>query len=124
MAWAAAIGGSSLLSGVGSFISGLFGSKSKRQEQERDLQTQIQLQELRNTGMLENTQLQAEEAWYYKQLQEQQNLRGVEQFRQFSTVHNYAPGFANTNPNPVIVPNAPVIPTQVLPQGRTKGTGF
>jgi hypothetical protein len=48
---------------------------------------------------------------YYKQQDKMEKLRGLDEFRKFSTVQNFAPQYTNTNPNPV---------TQaVLPQYNT-----
>lgn len=43
---------------------------------------------------------------YYNQLQRSRKQRGLDQFRSFNTVQNYARGYAD-NPDGIVVPTAP-----------------
>lgn len=54
----------------------------------------------------ENSQFDAEQEYYYQQLEKKEKSRGLDEFRKFSTVQNYAPTYTNTNAGPV-VPNRP-----------------
>lgn len=114
MAWIAA--GAALLGGLG---------KSQQDDQNNQMSqdTSFGTQELKNTGELENTQLAAQEAYYYSQLNKQEKQRGLDEFRKFSTVKDFAPSYVNTNPNPINVPSAPVIPQQTAPTGLPQGSG-
>lgn len=58
----------------------------------------------------ENSQFDTEQAYYYQQLKRQEAMRGLDEFRKFSTVKNYAPGYVNTNPGPVL-PDKPTYNT-------------
>lgn len=50
----------------------------------------------------ENSQFNAEQEYYYRQLARQEAKRGLDQFRKFSTVANYAPQYRDTNPGPIL----------------------
>jgi hypothetical protein len=103
---------------IGSSIIGAMGkADASDQKNQMDQNTSWGDQELKNTGQLENTQLQAQEAYYYQQLNSQQAERGLDQFAKFSKVGQFAPSYTNTNPTPIIVPNAPTIPQQQAPTG-------
>lgn len=106
MAWIAA--GAALLGGIGN-------NQQHSKDQKTNQATEFGMQELRNTGLLQNTQLNAEEGYYYSQLNKQEKMRGLDEFRKFSTVKDFAPTYANTNPNPITVPDKPIIPTQGSP---------
>ena len=93
-AWIAAAG--SVLSAFGAAKSAKSTSKmSLRQSREQII------------GDRENSQFNKEQDWYYRQLGRQESQRGLDEFRKFSTVHNYAPNYTNTNPG-VVVPTKPV----------------
>lgn len=50
----------------------------------------------------QNSQFDAEQEYYYQQLEKKEKSRGLDEFRKFSTVQNYAPDYTNTNPGPVV----------------------
>jgi hypothetical protein len=50
----------------------------------------------------QNAAFEAELRHFYEQLNKQEKKRGLDQFRTFSTVKNYAPDFVDTNPGPVL----------------------
>jgi hypothetical protein len=50
----------------------------------------------------ENSQFDAEQEYYYQQLEKKEKSRGLDEFRKFSTVQNYAPNYTNTNTGPVV----------------------
>jgi hypothetical protein len=50
--------------------------------------------------------------YYYQQLGKQEKMRGLDEFRKFSTVTNFAPTYVNTNTGPQV----PVMPNYNDPQ--------
>lgn len=110
MGWIAAA-----ISVGGALVGGIGKSEQEDASNKRSQDTSYGTQELKNTGELENTQLAAEEAYYYSQLNKQEKMRGLDEFKKFSTVKDFAPTYTNTNPNPITVPAAPIIPAQVAP---------
>ena len=94
--WAA---GAMALSSLGSSLSASSAAKKK---------SKAEIANMGLEGMLsrENSQFDGELQYYYKQLARQDTQRGLDQFRKFSTVANYAPQFHDTNPG-VVVPTAP-----------------
>lgn len=94
MAWVAAAGAAL------SFISA--NNKSKQDTKDR--------KEMSATGAMydrENTQFDKELDYYYTQLDRQDKMRGLDEFRKFSTVKNYMPNYHDDNPD-VVVPEKPV----------------
>ncbi len=73
------------------------------------------------------SQFEREQEDYYNQMERQRKQRGLDQFRQFSTVHEFAPNYADNNR--ITLPNQPnvntimesVIPTEQKAQGGGKG---
>lgn len=55
-----------------------------------------------------SSQFEAEQADYYNQLNRQRKQRGLDQFRQFSTMNQFAPEMAGGN-NVIALPNKPDI---------------
>ncbi len=49
-----------------------------------------------------NSQFDAEQDYYYTQLDRQAKSRGLDEFRKFSTVKNFAPDYQNSNKGPVL----------------------
>jgi hypothetical protein len=71
------------------------------------------------------SQFESEQEHYYNQLEKQERLRGLDEFRKFSTVNQFAPQYANSNPNPVVLPAKPdakafFAPDPVAPGGGGK----
>lgn len=66
---------------------------------------------------MERSRYDAQQDYYYQQKEKVERKRGLDEFRKFSTVSEFAPGYVNTNPGPKEVA-APVIPQAV---GRIKG---
>jgi hypothetical protein len=87
--WAAAIGAA--LSYVG-------GEKSKK-DARRDNQATNAAEAMYNR---QQSEFDAEQNYYYQQLEKQSKMRGLDEFRKFSTVQNYMPDYHNDNPGPVL----------------------
>lgn len=98
MAWMAA--GASVLKSLG----GSFGAKKKAKQDQKDSLEQIRAKGLEGLKQIE---FQNASDYYYQQLGKQEKMRGLDQFRKFSTVKNFAPDFVDTNPGPQV----PTMPT-------------
>lgn len=55
----------------------------------------------------QNSQFDAEQQYYYKQLDRAGKARGLDQFRQFSTVKEFNPGYVEKPPQ-IVMPEKPV----------------
>lgn len=82
-----------------------FFSASKKSKDDAKAKKEDTLMQI--SGARQNSQFDAEQAYYYNQLARQEKMRGLEEFRKFSTVQSFAPGYTNTNPNPIVVPTKP-----------------
>lgn len=89
MAWVTAIGAAL------SFIGSSQEKKADRKENRAMTREEALLQR-------QNTQFESELDYYYKQLERKEKMRGLDQFKFFSTVDNYAPDFVDTNPGPQV----------------------
>lgn len=96
--WVSAIG-----SGL-KFLGGSLGAKKKAKQDAKNEKEKIMLE---SSESRRNSQFDAETAYYYKQLERAGKQRGLEQFRQFSTVKNFAPNYQDTS-KPIEVPVQPV----------------
>lgn len=82
----------------GAVISGVAASKKAKQDKK-------DTQEMTKQGAQYNailSQFDAEQEHYYKQLEKGEKLRGLAEFKKFSTMGNYAPTYTNDNTGPVI----------------------
>lgn len=53
---------------------------------------------------MERIDFQANRDELAKQRERQEKMRGLDEFRKFNTVQQFAPGYTNTNPNPIVMP--------------------
>lgn len=97
MAWIAA--GASILSSLGA------GGAAKKAAK-TDLKNKKILNEQEGGISRQNSQFNMELEYYYKQLDKKDKMRGLDEFRKFSTVKNFSPNYANTTAAPVL-PTAP-----------------
>ena len=70
------------------------------------------------------SQFEREQEDYYSQLNRQRKQRGLDQFRQFSTVQSFAPNYVDNNR--VVLPNRPDVNTiieQVVPEEEKQASG-
>ena len=95
--------GSMWIQAAGAALSFLGGRNDKKEEAKRSKE------EMALDAMYgrEKSQFDAEQAYYYKQQERLEKMRGLDQFRQFSTVKNYYPNYQNTNPDPIVIPEKP-----------------
>ena len=91
--WIAAIGG---------LFSSLGGSGSAKKQAKQDFKNQLKL--LNEQGLIsrKNTQFEKSLDYYYQQKDKQERMRGLDEFRKFSKVNNYAPTYVNNNPGPQV----------------------
>lgn len=83
-------------------VLGAFGSGgAKKKAAKEDFKNQTKLNEQEGVIGRQNTAYAMELEDYYKQLDRAEKLRGLDEFRKFSTVSQFAPQYTNTNPNPV-----------------------
>lgn len=68
------------------------------------------------------SQFNKEQDYYYEQLARKNKARGLEQFRQFSTVGSFAPNYKATDTTPVL-PNKPDIDKMLNPETQGSGGG-
>ena len=100
MSWAAVVTvGGSILSGIGASKKDkknkAFASSEARLSDERQAKYEAIL-----------SQFNKESDWYYNQLSRKNKQRGLDQFRQFSTVNQFAPNFIGGN-NTITLPEKP-----------------
>lgn len=103
----AEIWGAAIAAG-GALLSGVAASKKAKQDAKNAKENTREMTEndARYSAIL--SQFNAEQEDYYKQLDRQRKQRGLEQFKQFSTMSQFAPGAA-TSGNTIVVPNKPNI---------------
>lgn len=89
MAWIAA--GAAILGSLGS-------SGAEKKAQKKANEFELKKIGLEGTISRENSQFDAEQNYYYKQLDRQGKKRGLDQFRQFSTVKNFTPNYVANDP--------------------------
>lgn len=93
MAWITA--GATVLSSLG-------GASSAKKKAKQDYKNQKKLTTLEAKLQRQNSQFAAEQDYYYKQLERKGKMRGLDEFRKFSTVKNFAPTYSNDNTGPVV----------------------
>ena len=98
MAWITA--GASILGSLGA-------SGAAKKKAKLDFKNQQKLNEQGGVISRQNSQFDAQQNYYYHQLDRQEKMRGLDEFRKFSTVKDYAPDYTNTNPAPL---NTAVMP--------------
>ena len=103
----AEIWGAAIAAG-GAILSGVAASKKAKQDAKAAKETAKELTEndARFSAIL--SQFNAEQDYYYKQMDRKNKQRGLDQFRQFSTVNQFAPNFVGGN-NTIALPNKPDI---------------
>lgn len=82
----------------GAVISGAAASKKAKQDKK-------DAQEMTKEGAQYNailSQFDNEQDYYYKQLEKGEKMRGLAEFKKFSTLNSYAPNYTNDNTGPVI----------------------
>lgn len=96
--WGAAIAvGGAVISGYAA------NKKAKEDRKEGRVDTK---QAAKYEGLL--SQFNAEQDYYYQQLEKREKMRGLDQFKHFSNLKNVDPTYVNTNPGPVL-PDKPSI---------------
>lgn len=99
----------------GSIISGIAASKKAKQDRANAKEDNKEMTEREARFHALLSQFDAEQADYYNQLNRQRKQRGLEQFRQFSTVNQFAPNFSGGN-NPIELPTRPNADTMFTEQ--------
>lgn len=92
----------------GSVISGMAASKKAKQDRKNAKEDSKEMTEREARYQAVLSQFDAEQNDYYNQLNRQRKQRGLDQFRQFSTMGQFAPGAASSD-NTIVLPNKPDI---------------
>lgn len=92
----------------GSIISGMAASKKAKQDRENAKEDTKEMTENDARFGAIASQFNAEQDYYYEQLKRKNKQRGLDQFRQFSTVNQFAPNFVGGN-NTITLPAKPDI---------------
>lgn len=92
----------------GSIISGIAASKKAKQDRENAKEDNKEMTENDARFGAIASQFNAEQDYYYEQLKRKNKQRGLDQFRQFSTVNQFAPNFVGGN-NTITLPEKPNI---------------
>ncbi len=87
--WVGAIG--AVVAGVGSSMAAKEGAKGE-----------VKHTKLSSRLARQNSQFEAQQDYYYKQLEKKEKSRGLSEFRKFSTVHNYTPNYVDENTGPIL----------------------
>jgi hypothetical protein len=82
----------------GSLLSGLAAGNSAKKQQKQQFKYDWKLQEGAGRIARTNTKFEYELQNYYKQLERKEKMRGLAEFRKFSTVSQFAPNYQNTTP--------------------------
>ena len=92
----------------GSIVSGIASSKKAKKERKWDKEDRKEMtrDEAKYSAVL--SRFEAEQEDYYNQLNRQRKQRGLEQFRQFSTVNQFAPQYVGDNTE-IVLPDRPNI---------------
>lgn len=93
---------------AGSILGSLGSSGAAKKQAKTDFKNTQKLNEQEGVISRQNSQFDAEQQYYYKQLQRQEAARGLDEFRKFSTVKQFAPEYVNTNPTPILPAEKPV----------------
>ena len=125
----AEIWGAAIAAG-GAILSGMAASKKAKEEREAAAaQAKVATaDEAKWSAVL--SQFNKEQDYYYQQLGRKSKQRGLDQFRQFSTVNQFAPNFQGGN-NTITLPNKPnitelsaaVTEQEQQAQAKKKGSG-
>lgn len=75
-------------------------AESKKAKQANANQKAATKDEARYGAIL--SQFDKEQDYYYRQVDKQERMRGLDQFKKFSSLHTYAPEFVDTNTGPVV----------------------
>lgn len=86
---------------VGAVLGGIGRSGQEKKAAETKFKNDLKLNEQEGTIGRQNAAFTMELENYYKQQERTEKLRGLDEFRKFSTVAQFAPNYQNTNPNPV-----------------------
>ena len=90
----------------GSIISGIAAGKAKKKDQQyASEEARLSDERQAKYGAILN-QFNKESDYYYNQLTRKNKQRGLDQFRQFSTVNQFAPNFVGGN-NTIALPEKP-----------------
>lgn len=104
---------------AGAAVSAVAGySKKKSAQKDAEAQQGMTLEQIAasSTANMQEAAFGKELDYYYGQLEKQERMRGLDEYRKFSTVNAFAPGYQNTNPGPV-VPSKPIAgPSSVTPK--------
>lgn len=92
----------------GALISGIASSKKAKQDRKNAKEDSKEMTEREAQLQAGLSQFDAEQNYYYSQLQRKNKQRGLDQFRQFSTLNQYAPNFIGGN-NQIALPQKPDI---------------
>lgn len=98
MTWVA-VGGAAVTA-----VAGYAKSRSDKKAADKAAGQQGAMTDAESTLAMERTDFEMNREQYYKQLERRERQRGLDEFRKFNTVQEFAPGYANTNPEAIIVP--------------------
>lgn len=111
----AEIWGAALVLG-GTLVSGYAANKAKKDDQ-REARAMTK-EEAKYSGIL--SQFEKEQDYYYEQLARKNKVRGLDQFKQFSNVGSFAPGYKPADTTPVL-PEKPDIDKMLNPPSQGGG---
>lgn len=112
MAWSAAITvGGAVLGGV---------AKQKEAKQAAANQKAAARDEAKYSGIL--SQFEKEQDEYYRQLGRQEKQRGLDEFKKFNSIGQFAPGYVGTNDR-IVVPDKPSIESMLSPPASAEKKG-
>lgn len=103
----AEIWGAAIMVG-GSLLSGMAASKKAKQDRANAKEDSKELTENDARFAAIASQFNKEQDYYYEQTKRKAKQRGLDQFRQFSTVAQFAPQFVGGN-NEIVIPAKPDI---------------
>lgn len=100
----AEIWGAAFLVG-GTVLSGMAADKQAKEDRKQNrIDTK---QAAKYEGLL--SQFDKEQNYYYQQLEKQEKMRGLDQFKHFNTMSRIDPTYVNTNPAGPVLPDKPNI---------------
>jgi FtsZ-interacting cell division protein ZipA len=103
---------------VGGVVQGM--GEEKKDKSDKKFQRELTKDSARYESIL--SAFENEQDYYYNQLNRANKQRGLEQFRQFSTVKNFAPQYVQSNAG-VVVPTKPITPDFSDPAKVNTGGG-
>lgn len=95
MAWIAA---------AGSVLGSLGASGAAKKAAKLEFQNQKKMSKLDAELARKNSQFDAELQHYYAQLEKKEKMRGLDEYRKFSTMSTIDPNYTNSNPGPEVPP--------------------